>query len=1457
MRFRIRRGGGTQTTIGDAYDYNEDGTSSTRPTIPGGYYEPTLPITETLVRISEESNIRFADGSREKLIKIGTPLTNADFDQSTLDGHEVGGMAVLDASGAVIGFNALADFAPQTEVTVMPYYAHESGSYLMFGANGYDYGNGITPGSITAENAIVDGYAGKILHYGDTVKSAGDSVRIKSTFTREQDAEYTYYYMFKNFGENTISFNVYQMNAGNDISGADAEASYGVYLAPGETKSVTVAQDVNKNDGNAMTIIKFNAPVAGGFDLGVVQAVKNSIDKVPAKIAFDLPEGFTVSDEYNTEYTTFDKLVLPTDEQIANNTGKRFLYWSLDGETTVAANTRVYGDITLTPVFPKAAKISVVLPEGITLADSYVTDVMTYDKLVLPTADQLVGGNNGVPVGWIDYETGGILGSNVDIFGDMSIAPYWETPGGYSYVRVGSSQSTGYNDDKVPGNLFGNGGKYNGIVQGGGSAQIINGGKAGMYLGSVVSCANPVTAGVAIRLDSVHPNRWSGDGVLEFAYTLQNRGTSRLKLSIYQVGASSEYKSESGFYDYEVNRYRTEIDLQPGEGTTKLAQYVLASSNANALTYIVFEEDVDSFSFGIAIGSKIIAGAADVANEYKNQAPRNNYVNIVYDAEANKGMTVSDDYLRQLAGRLVIAPTESEYALPEGERLSAWTLVINGVEHTLPAERSYNGLLLPSAATVELKPVFIEYKTVTLSLPEGVTLNGYDSSVRVFDGETFSLPANEQIVVSNGRRVRYWVKVGDKGDIKISDGSYIAEDITVKPILSAAIGSPVTIKRGTLPEGFTISDEYIDAARTAGDKLVLPVSGQYQNGTDKKLVGWKVTDTETGEVIVESAFTTEVVMDVEIMVLTPVLAERVQVTVELPDGMTLDGYAPDFIVGDNLVFPTGAQLKGSINGDPAGWYDCATDEILTENTVLSKAITIAPYWETVNGYEYLGIGTGRYKPNPAYTPGNLFVDDGSGIAQYYGLTSDANSKAMLVKTSDGTFLGSIVSSDKRVVTGSAMRFDSKYKVQSPENGIIEFYFNVYNSGKTNLKLSIYQINGAADGWYGYESRYRIEVNLKPGESMHDVGQYLLNANTNAITYIVFEQDVESFAFGIAIGYKVVEGATDVADEYKGQAPIVNNADIKFDAEKYPGVTVDSSYLTQRVGRLIIEPTAEQLTLPEGTVVRQWKLSIDGEEHVIPKTINRFGLMIPYGAKLELIPVFAEHVTVTVNLPDWMTLEGYAPDIMEGAKLYAPTAEMIKGTPADGRTLAGWFNAATGAIIGADGIVTDSSSITIAPYFNPNNTKLTPLSGATSSEKGCPYGPDNVTSSLENKFGKENNIIGGDEVGIRLTCSVDMAVGNAFRFKTTYSLVSSNTYTFTYRFTNYGSGKLAFTVWQINSGTDTANRNSAAVELDPGESTVVQVTISNVGNGNALSYFVMDAAASGFNLGVSMSVSVNA
>ena len=60
----------------------------------------------------------------------------------------------------------------------------------------------------------------------------------------------------------------------------------------------------------------------------------------------------------------------------------------------------------------------------------------------------------------------------------------------------------------------------------------------------------PVVAGSSVRFDSVRKSV-AGAGNYEFKYTFENRGNSVLRLSVYQINASGEYKKDKNYYDYE------------------------------------------------------------------------------------------------------------------------------------------------------------------------------------------------------------------------------------------------------------------------------------------------------------------------------------------------------------------------------------------------------------------------------------------------------------------------------------------------------------------------------------------------------------------------------------------------------------------------------------------------------------------------------------------------------------------------------------------------------------------------------------------------------------------------------------------------------------------------------------------------------------------------------------------
>ena len=59
---------GGRVTINDAYDWNSDGTGSTRPNLGEGY-EEVLPPTSVKLTISANSDIRFKGGHTEYTLK--------------------------------------------------------------------------------------------------------------------------------------------------------------------------------------------------------------------------------------------------------------------------------------------------------------------------------------------------------------------------------------------------------------------------------------------------------------------------------------------------------------------------------------------------------------------------------------------------------------------------------------------------------------------------------------------------------------------------------------------------------------------------------------------------------------------------------------------------------------------------------------------------------------------------------------------------------------------------------------------------------------------------------------------------------------------------------------------------------------------------------------------------------------------------------------------------------------------------------------------------------------------------------------------------------------------------------------------------------------------------------------------------------------------------------------------
>lgn len=1344
--------GGEKTTIVDAYD------KGARPDYDGKFdyksgYTPSEPATEAVVTIADSSSIKFKDGSKKMTLTVGKLLTQEDFDATSLDGKKIGGVAIMsktedeEPKEYISAFAPLSDFVPTAAVTVSPYFAPEKGESILWGSNGKDWADKITPASITEEKALVNGYMGLKVSYGAEIES-GASIRYKATMNVKQDERYTFRYTFVNYGTEELKFNLYQMKGGNNYDDPEtAIASEEITLKAGETsKTIELTLTSTKNDTNSLTGLRFNSDMTSA-SFGVIMSVEDTTERLPAKITLDLPTGFTVKD-YKTDVLTNTQLTLPAASQIDNKTGRKFIRWVDGNGNPVANGFAVKGDLTITPELSAPAKITVSLPDGLTVSKDYVTDIQTGDVIVAPTSAQISGEiKEGREIaGW--YIVGGkntiITGKTIAEAEKITIAPYFTRAAGtatlqnfgnandgqplvFSNVQNSLKPLTVYDGVELD--------KFDAISSKYKNDTVIGGGANGFAeLGNVLSYNGTMSVGSAFRCGTIVSDPYKNIPVVAlglehtFIYNFQNFGTSKISLTIQGVNTGKEVEGPI-----------SNIILEPGESTTVRfgVTYTKGSANKNVIGFFTVKEELTNMKLGVSVN--VIFGRKTI--------------NV--KTTVDKDITLSAQYLARVykAGDKLVLPTSADYT------------------DALSAEREIIG-----------------WKNVKT-------------------GETIT------------------------GEVILSS------DIEISPVFRSLLAPRVylTLKA---TDGFTLTDEYLLAERRAGEVLVLPTSADYTDllSAKRRVVGWKNAKTDEE---IPAGYVLE--GDIE---LVPVFEDYVDVAVTLGEGVT-------FKTGEKTLELTVGSALPEITA-PAnfkGFYVDGKVVAAADYVVPNKAVTLYPVYEGIFGYTYLPFGSGKdVGYNNDLTPGNDMYSH-EGFA-YEGLKSGGGAVKIVKGEGDYYVYGSFVKDTAKNYAGTAMRFDSKHPTALTKDTVVEFAYVVENKGTTELALSIYQISAsseykAASGYYGYESRYRVDVRLNPGESKKYTAQYLLGKNGNALTYIVFEKDADNFSFGIAVSEKIVSDKTEVADEYKNQAALDNMAALTFEAGE-TGITVNSGYLNKfRAGKFITAPSSSDFEA-NGATIEKWQITFDGKAHDLPTTVADYTSLRMPSAGAVLTAVVVRDVTVTYEKPDSVTAEGGKTSYKTGEKLSLPT---LSGADASGRTAIGWYDKATRKIVTNETVINDD--LTLTPYYAPaKGEALTPLSGATINDK---YGPDSLSAGLTQTFVKQTDVIVGGEKGITLAYTA-LKTGDAFRFKTKYSLLANKTYKFNYVLENFGSEDLTFTLYQLKGGTNTDGMPNKLVTIKAGETQTVELALNTGKNGNILTYFVIGKDVSALNLGIAMSIS---
>lgn len=1344
--------GGEKTTIVDAYD------KGARPDYDGKFdyksgYTPSEPETEAVVTIAESSSVKSKDGSKKMTLTVGKLLTQEDFDATSLDGKKIGGVAIMsktedeEPKEYISAFAPLSDFVPTAAVTVSPYFAPEKGESILWGSNGKDKLVKIAADSLTEEKALFNGYMRLKVSYGAEIKS-GASILYKAKMNVKRDERYTFRYTFVNYGTEELKFNLYQMKGGSNYDDPEtAIASEEITLKAGETsKIIELTLTSTKNDTNSLTGLRFNSDMTSA-SFGVIMSVEDTTERLPAKITLDLPTGFTVKD-YKTDVLTNTQLTLPVASQIDNKTGRKFIRW-VDGNGNPLANGfTVKGDLTITPELSAPAKITVSLPDGLTVSKDYVTDIQTGDVIVAPTSAQISGEiKEGREIaGW--YIVGGkntiITGKTIAEAEKMTIAPYFTRAAGtatlqnfgnandgqplvFSNVQNSLKPLTVYDGVELD--------KFDAISSKYKNDTVIGGGTNGFdELGNVLSYNGTMSVGSAFRCGTIISNPDKNIPVVAlglehtFVYNFQNFGTSKISLTIQGVNTGKEVEGPI-----------SNIILEPGESTTIKfnVTYTKGSVNKNVMGFFTVKEELTNMKLGVSVN--VIFGRKKI--------------NV--KTTVDKDITLSAQYLARVykAGDKLVLPTSADYT------------------DALSAEREIIG-----------------WKNVKT-------------------GE----PITGEVILSS--------------------------DIEISPVFRSLLAPRVylTLKA---TEGFTLKDEYLLTERRAGEVLVLPTSADYTDllSAKRRVIGWK--NAKTGEEI-PAGYVLE--GDLE---LVPVFEDYVDVAVTLGEGVT-------FKTGEKTLQLTAGSALPEITA-PAnfkGFYVDGKVVAAADYVVPNKAVTLYPVYEGIFGYAYLPFGSGKdVGYNNDLTPGNDMYSH-EGFA-YEGLKSGGGAVKIVKGEGDYYVYGSFVKDTAKNYAGTAMRFDSKYSTALTKDTVVEFAYVVENKGTTELALSIYQISAsaeykAASGYYAYESRYRVDVRLNPGESKKYTAQYLLGKNGNALTYIVFEKDVETFSFGIAVSEKIISDKTEVADEYKNQAALDNMATLTFEAGE-TGITVNAGYLNKfRAGKFITAPSSSDFEA-NGATIEKWQITFDGKAHDLPTTVADYTSLRMPSAGAVLTAVVVRDVTVTYEKPDSVTAEGGKTSYKTGEKLSLPT---LSGADASGRTAIGWYDKATRKIVTNETVINDD--LTLTPYYAPaKGEALTPLSGATINDK---YGPDSLSAGLTQTFVKQTDVIVGGEKGITLAYTA-LKTGDAFRFKTKYSLLANKTYKFNYVFENFGSEDLTFTLYQLKGGTNTDGMPNKLVTIKAGETQTVELTLNTGKNDNILTYFGIGKDVSALNMGIAMSIS---
>ena len=663
---------------------------------------------------------------------------------------------------------------------------------------------------------------------------------------------------------------------------------------------------------------------------------------------------------------------------------------------------------------------------------------------------------------------------------------------------------------------------------------------------------------------------------------------------------------------------------------------------------------------------------------------------------------------------------------------------------------------------------------------------------------------------------------------------------------------------------------------------------------------------------------------------------KVSVTLELPENFTVDGYVSDTVSGRKLVLPTEEQITNNTGKAFVGWYDYETGAEVTAATTVTRNMTIAPYFAFDTGLALQPC----YGYDNATQPDYVGTYEGTTFTHWTeedGVTKVSMSD-VFVSPAQVSYAGGQKGVMIQSQAGYSFKQNDAFRVKTASNpgmdGVItyEIFYTLTNYGKETLDFHVYQIMSQTNLTTATDLGNKV---IAPGATI-TFSVNVKSKNNNLMTMFVFNQAVSGINMkmdmsmqGVAanISFDLLDGI-EIADDYntarhQGETLVLPTAEqiknstqydvigwtyadgtpanegdvLKGDVVLKPvlskdatisfnlpsGIQISDDYVTAvRTGDGLVLPTPDQITNTTGKEIVGWTYA-DGSLAATGDTIE---------GDIVLVPVLGEDAVITVKLPDGLTLSGeYATTQTMGKTLVLPTAEQIEGVPADDREILGWYNVATGEIIGADTVIEDTA-LTIAPYWTRQAGTATLQNAADSTANGNPLVFCNEQGNLRpaqirlpgsssnqtqadwfdpisgGKWVNDTVIEGGEggyaELGnvVSMVSGKTMEAGMVFRCATVVSGSSSvkvvpvnEPITFYYNFQNFGDSAIHMTMWGVNSGIDYEGEGQT-IDLEPGESTTIEFTVTYTkgsDNANIMAFFRVEEAITDMQLGASVNV----